>query len=214
LLAALSSAESALVRVRPCAALTRRDALMVSLIAAFATLVPLVSSCKREPARATRGDAGARSYSLDVNEHAYALPYEPRVSLLDALRERLGLVGTKKGCDGGQCGACTVLIDGRRELACLTLAVTAEGKRVTTIEGMGSEGALHPLQQAFVDADGMQCGFCTPGQIMSAAGLLHEGHAVDDAAVREEMSGNVCRCGAYPHIVEAIQRARSRSSTR
>ncbi|WXA89883.1 (2Fe-2S)-binding protein [Pendulispora rubella] len=149
--------------------------------------------------------------TLNVNGEARHLRIEPRVSLLDALRERCGLTGTKKGCDHGQCGACTVLIDGRRVHACLTLAVMARGK-ITTIEGLARGEQLHPMQAAFVECDGLQCGYCTPGQIMSAIGLLGEGHAKSDDEVREEMSGNICRCGAYSNIVSAIQLARGRSA--
>ena len=130
------------------------------------------------------------------------------MTLLDALRERLGMTGTKKGCDQGQCGACTVLVGGRRVNACLTLAVMAEGAPITTIEGLAKGDALHPLQAAFIARDGFQCGYCTSGQIMSAAGLLAEGQARSDDEVREQMSGNICRCGAYPNIVAAIQQAR------
>jgi xanthine dehydrogenase YagT iron-sulfur-binding subunit len=130
------------------------------------------------------------------------------VTLLDALRERLALTGTKKGCDHGQCGACTVLVSGRRVNACLTLAIMVGDAPVTTIEGLAHGEALHPLQAAFVAEDALQCGYCTPGQIMSALGLFAEGNAHSDAEVREAMSGNVCRCGAYPNIVAAIQRAR------
>jgi len=133
-----------------------------------------------------------------------------RTSLLDALREHLGLTGAKKGCDHGQCGACTVMIEGRRVLACLTLAVAAEGRPVTTIEGLaGPNGALHPMQQAFIDHDAFQCGYCTPGQIMSAVACVREGHARTDADIREYMSGNLCRCAAYPNIVAAIKQART-----
>ena len=132
---------------------------------------------------------------------------DPRVTLLDALRERLGLTGTKKGCDQGACGACTVLVDGKRVLSCLTLAVTCDGRDVTTIEGLGDEGHLHPVQKAFIARDAFQCGFCTPGQIMSAVALLAEGRAGSDAQIREFMSGNICRCGAYPNIVAAIRDA-------
>jgi xanthine dehydrogenase YagT iron-sulfur-binding subunit len=129
------------------------------------------------------------------------------VSLLDALRERLGLTGTKKGCDHGQCGACTVLLDGVRVNSCLVLAVMAQGAKITTIEGLGTEDRLHPLQEAFVTEDAFQCGYCTPGQLMSAAGLLKEKRELTEAAIREHMSGNLCRCGAYPNIVRAISRA-------
>ncbi|MBV8567091.1 MAG: (2Fe-2S)-binding protein, partial [Methylobacteriaceae bacterium] len=129
---------------------------------------------------------------------------------LDALRERLGLTGSKKGCDHGQCGACTVLIDGKRVLSCLTLAAVAEGRDITTIEGLSRvDGPLHPLQPAFIDQDGFQCGYCTPGQIMSAIACVNEGHAGSPAEIREFMSGNLCRCGAYPNIVTAIEQAKT-----
>ena len=134
---------------------------------------------------------------------------DPRVSLLDALREHIGLTGTKKGCDHGQCGACTVLVDGKRVLSCLTLAVMADGKSVATVEGLADpEGSLHPMQKAFIDFDAFQCGYCTPGQIMSAIGCVGEGRADNDANIREYMSGNLCRCAAYPNIVAAIKQAR------
>ncbi|MGH7715048.1 MAG: (2Fe-2S)-binding protein [Vulcanimicrobiaceae bacterium] len=142
---------------------------------------------------------------LKVNGSTHAVDLEPNVTLLDALRERLGLVGTKKGCDYGQCGACTVLIDGRRVLSCLTLAMMQPGAEITTIEGVASNGSLHPLQQAFIDLDAFQCGFCTSGQIISALGLLNEGHAHSDGEIREAMSGNLCRCGAYSNILAAVR---------
>ena len=145
---------------------------------------------------------------LCVNGQERELRIEPRVSLLDALREHLGLTGSKKGCDQGTCGACTVWVDGRRVLACLTLAVTCEGREVTTIEGLSADGALHPMQAAFVDRDAFQCGYCTPGQIMSAVAVLKEGHAGDDAEIAEWMSGNICRCAAYPNIRAAIRDVR------
>ena len=133
---------------------------------------------------------------------------DPRVTLLDLLRERLDLTGTKKGCDRGQCGACTVLVDGRRINSCLVLAASLDGARVTTIEGLAQDGHLHPVQEAFIACDGLQCGFCTPGQIMSAVGLIGEAQAGDDPErVREGMSGNLCRCGAYQGITEAVQEA-------
>jgi xanthine dehydrogenase YagT iron-sulfur-binding subunit len=141
---------------------------------------------------------------LEINGRSHALEIEPRVTLLDALREQLGLTGTKKGCDQGQCGACTVHVDGRRVLACLTLAAQVEGRAVTTIEGLG-DGELHPVQAAFLERDAFQCGYCTPGQIMSAVACIREGHAGSDAEIREYMSGNLCRCGAYPNIVAAIR---------
>jgi xanthine dehydrogenase YagT iron-sulfur-binding subunit len=145
---------------------------------------------------------------LSVNGQERELRMEPRVSLLDALREHLGLTGSKKGCDQGTCGACTVWVDDRRVLACLTLAITCEGREVTTIEGLSAEGALHPMQAAFVDRDAFQCGYCTPGQIMSAVAVLKEGHAGDDAEIAEWMSGNICRCAAYPNIRAAIRDVR------
>jgi xanthine dehydrogenase YagT iron-sulfur-binding subunit len=143
--------------------------------------------------------------TLIVNGTARAVAIEPTATLLDVLRDQLELTGTKKGCDAGACGACTVLVDGRRTNACLALAAAAEGRSVETIEGVGSDGALHPFQVAFIDQDALQCGFCTPGQIMSAIGLLREGIPASDAAIREAMSGNLCRCGAYPNIIAAIR---------
>ena len=142
---------------------------------------------------------------IEVNGKPYALSVEPRVTLLDLLREQLHLTGTKKGCDLGQCGACTVHVDGKRVLSCLTLAVMTDGKKVTTIEGLASGDDLHPMQEAFIKHDGFQCGYCTPGQIMSAVACIAEGHATSDADIREYMSGNICRCGAYPNIVDAIK---------
>jgi xanthine dehydrogenase YagT iron-sulfur-binding subunit len=151
--------------------------------------------------------------TLTINGRPETLDVEPRVTLLDALRERLGLAGTKKGCDQGQCGACTVHVDGERVLACLTLAVQVEGRTVTTIEGLSPKGgALHPVQAAFLEHDAFQCGYCTPGQIMSAVACIREGHAGSDDEVREYMSGNLCRCGAYPHIVAAVREAAEASS--
>jgi xanthine dehydrogenase YagT iron-sulfur-binding subunit len=152
---------------------------------------------------------------LAINNQEYELRIEPRVSLLDGLREHVGLTGSKKGCDQGTCGACTVWVDGRRVLACLTLAVACEGRQVTTIEGLAVDGQLHPIQTAFVEHDAFQCGYCTPGQIMSAVKLLEEQHATDDAEIAEWMSGNICRCAAYPNIRAAIRAVRdtARSET-
>jgi xanthine dehydrogenase YagT iron-sulfur-binding subunit len=141
---------------------------------------------------------------LNVNGAEHRLNVEPRVTLLDALRERLRLTGTKKGCDQGTCGACTVLVNGRRIDSCLTLAVMHQGDRIVTVEGIAQNGELHPIQRAFIAHDGFQCGFCTPGQIVSAVALLSEGKKLDRDAVREAMSGNICRCGCYPHIVDAV----------
>jgi xanthine dehydrogenase YagT iron-sulfur-binding subunit len=156
---------------------------------------------------AARGAAAPEllDVSLRVNGVERRLKLDPRTTLLDALREHVGLTGTKKGCDLGQCGACTVLVDGRRINACLTLAVMQESKAITTIEGLAQDGELHPLQAAFVEQDGFQCGYCTPGQIVSAVGLLAEGRTGSDAEIREFMSGNICRCGAYTKIVAAIR---------
>ena len=160
----------------------------------------------RAPDQAPEGSAVV-DVSLRVNEKTRNLRIDPRVTLLDALRERLDLVGTKKGCDQGACGACTVLIDGTRVISCLTLAVMAQGKEITTIEGLANGDELHPVQAAFVTCDGFQCGYCTPGQIMSAVGCIREGHVRSDGEIREFMSGNICRCGAYPNIVDAIKLA-------
>src|SRR5215207_2684267 len=151
------------------------------------------------------------SVTLEVNGQSRTLTVAPWTTLLDALRDRLGLTGTKKGCDQGQCGACTVLVDGRRINSCLTLAVMKDGAKVTTVEGLASHGALHALQQAFIDHDAFQCGYCTPGQICSATGLIAEGKANTADEIRELMSGNICRCGAYPNIVAAIQQAMRQS---
>lgn len=153
-------------------------------------------------------DAFKISVNLIVNEQRYALTLDLRSSLLDVLRERLALTGAKKGCDHGQCGACTVHVDGRRVASCLTLAARADGRQITTLEGLASaNGDLHPMQQAFVDHDAMQCGYCTPGQIMAAVACVNEGHATTADQIREYMSGNLCRCGAYVGIVAAIQDA-------
>lgn len=142
---------------------------------------------------------------LKINGHEHALTLDPRTSLLDTLREHLQLTGSKKGCDHGQCGACTVLVNGRRVNSCLTLAVMVEGDEITTIEGLAQGDQLHPMQAAFVEHDGFQCGYCTPGQICSAVACVQEGHTKSDAEIREWMSGNLCRCGAYPNIVDAIK---------
>jgi len=148
---------------------------------------------------------------LEVNGRQLVVPLEPRVSLLDAVREHLDLTGSKKGCDQGSCGACTVWVDGRRVLACLTLAMAASGHAVTTIEGLADGDELHPVQRAFIEHDAFQCGYCTPGQIMSAVKLIEEGHAGTDDDIREFMSGNICRCAAYPNIRAAIRQVRDRT---
>jgi xanthine dehydrogenase YagT iron-sulfur-binding subunit len=152
--------------------------------------------------------SGQHAMVLKVNGQNRRVTVDTRTTLLDALRERIGLTGSKKGCDQGQCGACTVLVDGERVLSCLTLAVTADGREITTIEGLAKGDELHPMQQAFIDHDAFQCGYCTPGQILSAVACVHEGHAGSDAQIREYMSGNLCRCAAYPNIVAAIKQAK------
>jgi len=156
-------------------------------------------------------DEGRLDVSLSINGQRHALQIDPRTTLLDCLRETLHLTGTKKGCDHGQCGACTVHIDGRRRNACLAFAVACEGDEIVTIEGIGTPGRLHPMQAAFLEKDAYQCGFCTSGQIMSALALLNEPCGPSDDDVREYMSGNICRCGAYSNIVAAIQHARGQS---
>jgi xanthine dehydrogenase YagT iron-sulfur-binding subunit len=153
-------------------------------------------------------DADAASVRLEVNGVVRSVELEPRVSLLDALREHFRLTGSKKGCDQGTCGACTVWVDGRRVLSCLTLAVTCEGREITTIDGLASDGDLHPMQRAFIEHDAFQCGYCTPGQVMSAIALIEEGNATTDTDIAEFMSGNICRCAAYPNIRAAIREVR------
>jgi xanthine dehydrogenase YagT iron-sulfur-binding subunit len=192
---------------------TRREFVTTALAAAIAlAAAPLVA--KAEPLAARLADPptpdiAAANVTLRVNGRPINLTIEPRVTLLDALREYAGLTGTKKGCDHGQCGACTVHVNGRRQLSCLTLAVMHQGDEITTIEGLASGDTLHPMQAAFITHDGFQCGYCTSGQIMSATALLKEPCGASDADVKECMSGNICRCGAYPGIVAAIQDVRS-----
>jgi xanthine dehydrogenase YagT iron-sulfur-binding subunit len=149
-------------------------------------------------------EGGWVEISLKVNGHLQKLVVDPRVTLLDAIRDRLDLTGTKKGCDRGACGACTVHINGRRVLSCLTLALMTQGEEITTVEGLAKGDELHPVQAAFISCDGFQCGYCTPGQIMSAVGCINEGHTRSDTEIQEFMSGNLCRCGAYPNIVDAM----------
>jgi xanthine dehydrogenase YagT iron-sulfur-binding subunit len=174
-------------------------------------LLPIVGRAEPAPPLTPQQASGPqdphRDIVLLVNGRRLALTVEPRTSLLDALREHAGLMGTKKGCDHGACGACTVHLDGRRVVSCLTLAVRAQGKAITTIEGLAVDGDLSPVQAAFLHHDGYQCGYCTPGQIMSATALIHEGHAGSPDEIREWMSGNICRCGAYVNIVAAVQDA-------
>ena len=151
--------------------------------------------------------------TLEVNGTLHQLSIEPRTTLLDLLREQLHLTGSKKGCDYGQCGACTVHVDGKRVLSCLSLAVMQDGKKVTTIEGLAKEDQLHPMQEAFIKHDGFQCGYCTPGQIMSAIACVREGHANSEDEIRQYMSGNICRCGAYPNIVDAIEEVQKKGGS-
>jgi len=175
-----------------------------------------VQAASKDGNRQSNGNSispNLRTLTLQVNGEAYVVALDTRVTLLDALREKLSLTGTKKGCDQGTCGACTVLLDGRRVTSCLTLAAMAEGKQVTTIEGLAQGSRLHPMQQAFIDADALQCGYCTPGQIMSAVALVQEGHGGSEQEIREWMSGNICRCGAYVGIVTAIRNIASGAKT-
>ena len=188
--------------------ITRRGFLRASAVAAGGLATqPVLSRGARAAETGPARTADMVDIVLEVNGRPHALAIEPRVTLLDALRENLQLTGTKKGCDRGACGACSVHVDGRRVNSCLALAMRCQGKAITTIEGLAENGELHPMQAAFLSHDGFQCGYCTPGQIMSAVALVSEGRALSDAAIREWMSGNICRCGAYPHILEAIKDA-------
>jgi len=196
---------AALAKERTMTQMTRREALTAGIAMATVGLEPL----RADAAPAPKSDPSAVRVRLEVNGELRELSLDPRVTVLDALRDHLHLTGSKKGCDQGQCGACTVLIEGQRVLSCLTLAVAAQGKPIETIEGLSrADGALHPMQQAFIDQDAFQCGYCTPGQIMSAVACVTEGHAHSDGDIREYMSGNLCRCAAYPKIVAAIKQAK------
>ena len=202
--------------------LTRRNFLTragAAGVAGVAASIPLVSAVAESPLVATdTADApaipGTVPVSLRINGATHKLRVDPRATLLDTLRETVHLTGTKKGCDHGQCGACTVHVNGQRVNSCLRLALMSEGDDITTIEGIGQPGSLHPMQAAFVSHDGYQCGYCTSGQIMSAVALMKEPCGPKDGDVKECMSGNICRCGAYPNIVAAIQEVRGNSSTR
>jgi xanthine dehydrogenase YagT iron-sulfur-binding subunit len=185
---------------------------LAALSAGITAAAPLAHSATTMEGDAFEGQAPGQDQegslveiSLKVNGRLQKLKVDPRVTLLDAIRDRLDFTGTKKGCDRGACGACTVHINGRRVLSCLTLAVMAQGKEVTTVEGLAKGDELHPVQVAFISCDGFQCGYCTPGQIMSAVGCINEGHTGSAAEIQEFMSGNLCRCGAYPNIVDAIK---------
>ncbi len=184
---------------------TRREFLThVSALSAGAALFTSLEALKI-PVDNFPPAEGALVITMKVNGKQKTLEIDPRTTLLDALRENMHLTGTKKGCDRGQCGACTVLVNGRRINSCLHLAAMCDGAQVTTIEGLGTEDKLHPMQEAFLKHDAFQCGYCTPGQICSAVGLLKEGHAKTDDEIRELMSGNICRCGAYQNILDAIK---------
>ncbi|MGB7404551.1 MAG: (2Fe-2S)-binding protein [Pacificimonas sp.] len=187
----------------------RRSVLKTGALAggAAAALGTSTGAQSQSTSSQTNGGSGKMALSLTVNGRRRGLEIDPRATLLDTLRHDLDLTGSKKGCDHGQCGACTVHVDGERRLACLTLAATVAEQDILTIEGLASGDNLHPMQQAFVDNDAFQCGYCTPGQIMSAVGLVKEGHAGSDAEIREHMSGNLCRCAAYPNIVDAVKQA-------
>jgi xanthine dehydrogenase YagT iron-sulfur-binding subunit len=195
--------------------ISRRALLAAAATGAGIALTPWLGGCagtaqteiEQPPSPAWDADPNAVAVTLNVNGQSHALRLDPRVTVLDALRDDLGLTGTKKGCDHGQCGACTVLIDGRRVNSCLTLAIASQGAAIMTIEGLCQGDQLHPVQAAFIEHDAFQCGYCTPGQICSAVGLIKEGRAVTDQDIREEMSGNICRCGAYPNIVTAVRQA-------
>jgi xanthine dehydrogenase YagT iron-sulfur-binding subunit len=182
-------------------------------IAIGPNLIGAASLNQVEPTSAAGAASDSVNVHLKINGKAYTLDIDPRVTLLDALRERLQLTGSKKGCDHGQCGACTVLVNGRRINSCLSLAVTHEDDEITTIEGLANGEELHPVQNAFIEHDGFQCGYCTPGQICSAVALLKENHADNDDEIREWMSGNICRCGAYPNILAAIKDAKTKVRT-
>ena len=182
------------------------------LVGASILFPPLVTQSDGAPAAPAAANGGLVDVTLNVNGQAQTTRIEPCVTLLDTLRDRLHLTGTKKGCDHGTCGACTVHLDGKRVLSCLTLAVAAQGKEVATIEGLSSGDELHPVQQAFIDCDGFQCGFCTPGQIMSSVACIQEGHTHSDDEIREWMAGNICRCAAYPNILAAIKQAAAKGN--
>ncbi len=187
----------------------RRNFLNIAGSAAAIAPAALAGNAVAQSARPTVPADPTLSVSFALNGRTQRLEIDPRTTLLDALREEAGLTGSKKGCDHGQCGACTVHVDGQRVLSCLTLAASLEGRTVTTIEGLANaDGALHPMQQAFIDHDAFQCGYCTPGQIMSAVACVREGHARTDDDIREYMSGNLCRCAAYPNIVAAVRQGR------
>ncbi|MDB5603680.1 MAG: Xanthine dehydrogenase YagT iron-sulfur-binding subunit [Bradyrhizobium sp.] len=189
---------------------SRRNFLATTMVSTMSVTFLDRPSANAAPAAAP-APRSLHTTTININGQRYHLALDVRTTLLDALRDHIGLTGSKKGCDHGQCGACTVMVDDRRVLSCLTLAASVEGRNVTTIEGlMQGDGTLHPMQQAFIDHDAFQCGYCTPGQIVSAVACVKEGHAATDADIREYMSGNLCRCAAYPNIVDAINQAKTK----
>jgi xanthine dehydrogenase YagT iron-sulfur-binding subunit len=191
---------------------SRRKFLKQSSAIAGISLVPsiVVKAADQKLDEIAAGFIEKVPVQITINGVVHKLSIEPRVTVLDLLREQLDLTGTKKGCDHGQCGACTIHIDGERTLSCLSLVVMQNGKKITTIEGLANGDNLHPMQEAFIKHDGFQCGYCTPGQIMSAVACVREGHASSEEDIREYMSGNICRCGAYPNIVDAIMEAKEK----
>jgi xanthine dehydrogenase YagT iron-sulfur-binding subunit len=198
-------------RADPRAGSSRRYFLVASASTVAAPAFARTPNADLRNARAQTADPRAPvAMTLNINGRDERVALDARTTLLDALREHVGLTGAKKGCDHGQCGACTVMIDNRRVLSCLTLAASVQGRTVTTIEGLAKQnGELHPMQQAFIDQDAFQCGYCTPGQIVSAVACVNEGHANNDTDIREYMSGNLCRCAAYPNIVAAVKQAKA-----
>jgi xanthine dehydrogenase YagT iron-sulfur-binding subunit len=191
----------------PINSISRRDFLGSTALVAGTALVPVPASAASAEEVTAVEFLDRLDIQFRVNGQEQRAAIDARVTLLDLLREELHLTGTKKGCNFGECGACTVHLDGRRVNACMVLAASIDGREVTTVEGLAKGGKLHPVQQAFIDHDGFQCGFCTPGQVMSAVALIEEGHAGSEAEIREWMSGNLCRCSAYPQIVDAVKAA-------
>lgn len=194
---------------------TRRRFLKQSSALTALALAPpvLIKAAENNLDEKAAGYFEQQSLQIEVNGVQHELSVEPRVTLLDLLREQLNLTGSKKGCDYGQCGACTVHVNGKRVLSCLSLAIMQDGKKITTIEGLANGDTLHPMQEAFIKHDGFQCGYCTPGQIMSAVACIREGHADSEDDIREYMSGNICRCGAYPNIVNAVIEVQQKGGT-
>jgi xanthine dehydrogenase YagT iron-sulfur-binding subunit len=189
---------------------SRRSFLVTSMVSTMSA-TPLLERSSADAASAASPNPHApHTTTINVNGQTYQLALDIRTTLLDALRDHIGLTGSKKGCDHGQCGACTVMVNDRRVLSCLTLVASIEGRNVISIEGLSqADGTLHPMQRAFIDHDAFQCGYCTPGQIVSAVACVKEGHAATDTDIREYMSGNLCRCAAYPNIVDAIKQAKA-----